>query len=94
MSDINELRQVPLWLWIVIGILLLIQGAWVYRDAEKRGENKWLWGCFALLNVPSSLIIYLIVTRIMLPNSNCKSCSRKIRKDSNYCPYCGEENNI
>lgn len=33
------------------------------KDAKKRGYGwlAWVWGAFGLLNVPSSLIIYLLV---------------------------------
>lgn len=48
-------------------IIVLIQGFWIFTDARKRGEKGyWLWGIFGLLNFPSSLIVYLIVTRIVL----------------------------
>ncbi|HBX48661.1 MAG TPA: hypothetical protein DEF85_07200 [Clostridiaceae bacterium] len=54
----------------ILGILvpiLLIQGAWIFYDSRKRKEKYyWLWGIFGLLNVPSSLIIYLLVTRVIL----------------------------
>jgi hypothetical protein len=51
---------------IVIPILL-IQGAWVFFDARRRKEKYyWLWGIFGLMNIPSSLIIYLLVTRVIL----------------------------
>jgi hypothetical protein len=44
--------------------LLLIQGAWIFYDSRKRKEKYyWLWGLFGLMNIPSSLIIYLLVTR-------------------------------
>ncbi|MHB1167604.1 MAG: hypothetical protein ACYC0N_03585 [Carboxydocellales bacterium] len=47
-------------------VLLFIQGVFIFFDARKRGEKYyWLWGLFGLLNVPSSLIIYLIVTRVI-----------------------------
>jgi hypothetical protein len=47
--------------------LVSAQAFWIYTDAKKRGEKYyWLWGFFGLLNVPSSLIIYLIVTRIII----------------------------
>jgi hypothetical protein len=46
--------------------LLIAQGTWIFRDAKKRGEKYyWLWGFFGLLNVPESLLIYLLVTRII-----------------------------
>lgn len=48
-------------------IIVMIQGFWIFTDARKRGEKGyWLWGIFGLLNFPSSLIVYLIVTRIIL----------------------------
>jgi hypothetical protein len=44
--------------------ILLIQASWIFYDARKRGEKYyWLWGLFGLLNIPSSLLIYLLVTR-------------------------------
>ena len=47
--------------------ILIVQGLWVFRDARKRGDRFcWLWGIFCLLNTPSNLIVYLIVTRIII----------------------------
>ena len=44
--------------------IILVQGSWIFYDARKRGEKYyWLWGLFGLVNCPSSLIIYLLVTR-------------------------------
>lgn len=52
---------------ILLAIILFTQGFWIFTDAKKRGEKYyWLWGIFGLLNVPSNLIIYLIVTRIII----------------------------
>lgn len=46
---------------------LLAQAIWIFLDARKRGEKYyWLWGLFGLMNVPQSIIIYLIVTRIIM----------------------------
>lgn len=53
--------SLPGWAWIVLAILLILQAAWIFRDAKRRGYNPWLWGALGLLNVPSSLIIYLLV---------------------------------
>lgn len=58
--------------WAVLGILLVSQAWWIFRDAKKRGYNPWLWGAFGMLNVPSSLVIYLLVV-------NHIGCSRKGR---------------
>lgn len=57
-------------LFIVIAAIapfLILQASWIFKDAKKRGEKYyWLWGLFGLMNVPQSLIIYLIVTRVIL----------------------------
>lgn len=51
--------------------IAFLQGMWVFLDARKRGEKYyWLWGLYGLLNVPGSLIIYLLVTRVILSNKN------------------------
>lgn len=51
----------------LIAPFLLLQASWIFRDARKRGEKYyWLWGLFGLMNIPQSLIIYLIVTRVIM----------------------------
>lgn len=57
----NSQFTMPVWAWVLLGVLLTAQGWWIFRDAKRRGYNPWLWGAFGLLNVPSSLIIYLLV---------------------------------
>lgn len=59
----NDLSVIPLPLWFLIAAILFTQSILIYKDAEKRGENKWLWGLFGLLNCPSSGFIYWFVTR-------------------------------
>mgnify|MGYP006273978863 CR=1 FL=1 len=66
--------------------ILVAQAYWIFLDARKRGENYWLWGIFGLLNVPSSLIIYLLVTRNT--KVNCPNCGERIKKGNDRCPYC------
>ncbi|MFZ5354346.1 MAG: hypothetical protein ACOZCL_16715 [Bacillota bacterium] len=54
-------------IFIVFLPVLLIQGWWIFNDARKRGERfYWLWGLYGLLNTPSSLLIYLLVTRVII----------------------------
>lgn len=44
--------------------ILLVQGSWIFYDARKRKEKYyWLWGLLGLINAPSSLLVYLLVTR-------------------------------
>ncbi len=57
------MKTMAWWLYIIIAVLLFSQALWIFFDARKRGENPWLWGLLGLLNVPSSLIVYLLVTR-------------------------------
>jgi len=70
--------------------LLLIQGSWIFYDASKRGLNKWLWGLFGMVQLPSSLIIYLLITRVINKKKTCPHCLYEINTDSKYCSYCGE----
>lgn len=87
----NNLEKIPVYLWFVLGVVLFIQGSWIFLDASKRGENKWLWGIFGLLNTPGNLILYLIVTRLVQKHSPCGKCGKNIRRNYLYCPYCGEK---
>ncbi len=45
--------------WVFLGILLLSQGFYIFKQAKKYGLNYWLWGLIGLLNIPTSLIIFL-----------------------------------
>lgn len=45
---------------LLISPILILQSRWVYRDAEKKGMNKWFWGIFCLLNTPSNPLLYLL----------------------------------
>lgn len=48
----------------LLAVLLMAQAFWIFTDARRKGYNAWLWGAFGLLNVPSSLIVYLLVTHL------------------------------
>jgi hypothetical protein len=87
----TDLSAVPVWLWICLVVVLSVQGLWVFNDARKRGMNCWLWGLFCLLNTPTNLFVYLIVSRAILGSVKCQACSARIRKKDAFCPYCGEE---
>lgn len=86
----GELSTVPIVVWVLIMCALLIQGIWMFNDAAKRGMNKWLWGILGLMNIPSNLIIYLIVSRRIIGVKKCHSCNKKINKSFKYCPHCGK----
>jgi len=55
--------QPTLYQWIIIAVLLLSQSMWLFRDAQKRKANPWIWGIWGLTSVPTPLIVYLIVVR-------------------------------
>lgn len=76
---------------ILCFIALLCQGSWIFYDAAKRGENKWIWGLFGLINLPSSLIVYLLVTRVIRKEVTCPNCLYNNKKDASFCSYCGEQ---
>lgn len=76
---------------IAVSVLMLTQASWIFYDASKRNENKWLWGLFGLISCPSSLIIYLLITRKLNNQILCPNCLYSIKKNSNYCSYCGLE---
>lgn len=60
-------RKVSFEILLILFTLLLFQALYIFSDAKKRNEKYyWLWGLFGLLNFPSSLIIYLLVTRVIL----------------------------
>ncbi|HBG15557.1 MAG TPA: sigmaY antisigma factor component [Firmicutes bacterium] len=57
------MKTMAWWVYLLIAVLIFCQALWIFIDARKRGENAWLWGLLGLLHVPSSLLIYLLVTR-------------------------------
>ncbi|WP_151737440.1 hypothetical protein [Paenibacillus tengchongensis] len=64
----NELREVPVWLWIFVAIILSVQAVCLFRDAQKRDKGKaaWFWGIWGLTGAPSPTICYLLF--VMLPD--------------------------
>lgn len=90
----EELKAIPFYLWVIIGLILITQATWIFKDASKRGEKKWIWGLFGLINAPSNLIIYLLVTRVILKSKACTNCGNHIRETSKYCPVCGAKQDI
>lgn len=53
--------------------IVLTQATWIFLDARKRKEKYYfLWGLYGMINCPSSLIVYLVVTRIFAKKKNSK----------------------
>lgn len=44
----------------ILAPLLLLQGFYIFKKAKEYGYNHWLWGIIGLLNLPNSLIVFLL----------------------------------
>ncbi|MEK5239747.1 hypothetical protein NST99_29215 [Paenibacillus sp. FSL L8-0470] len=64
----SELKDVPLWLWICLAAVLMLQGTWIFRDAQKRGKGgmAWFWGVWGLTGIPTPAVCYLLF--VILPD--------------------------
>jgi ribosomal protein L40E len=76
-------------LFALLLIILGLQSFWVFKDSERKGMNKWLWGIFCFLNTPTNLLIYLIVSRTLIKRKICIECGHKNNKNAHYCENCG-----
>lgn len=58
-----DLYGIPVYGWILVACLVLPQGIFLFRDAQKHGENPWLWGIWGLTTFPLPIVLYLIFIR-------------------------------
>jgi hypothetical protein len=56
-------NELPLWAWIAIALVLLVQGGWLFYDARRRGRFPWIWGIWGLMSFPLPTVLYLIFDR-------------------------------
>jgi hypothetical protein len=66
--ELSELRDVPIWLWVILAIALLIQSTCLFIDARKHGRYPWFWGIWGLFSIPLPTILYLLLFRVSWPN--------------------------
>jgi len=59
----------PLYLWVLLGVLLLSESTWLFRNAQKHSKYPWLWGLWGLTSFPTPLVVYLIVVRKIFKKS-------------------------
>ena len=86
----NVVIAIPLFmLMIIVALLPLLIGVYVYRDAKRRGMNAALWTLIAIL-APSLIgfIIYLLV-RGNYSNLKCPRCAATVTEQYVVCPKCG-----
>jgi len=86
----NVAIAIPLFMLMIIVVMLpLLIGIYVYRDAKRRGMNAALWTLIAIL-APSLIgfIIYLLV-RGNYSNLKCPRCNTTVTDQYVVCPKCG-----
>lgn len=89
--------------WIIMFIIWIAIGIWMYKDAEKRGKSGALWLIIGLIFGIIGIIIWLLVrppeksfyekkeAEKQQQDRNCPECGRAIPMDANVCPYCGKK---
>lgn len=56
--------EMPVWGWVLVGVIMLTQGTWLFLDARRRGARPWLWGLLGLIQCPFPTLLYwLLVIR-------------------------------
>ena len=86
----NIVFAIPVFmLMIIVALLPLLIGVYVYRDAKRREMNAALWTLIAIL-APSLIgfIIYLLV-RGNYSNLKCPRCDATVTEQYVVCPKCG-----
>ncbi|MFB9326481.1 hypothetical protein ACFFSY_11205 [Paenibacillus aurantiacus] len=63
MEELEKLRDVPLWLIVLIVAMALCQSTWLFVDAKRRSRFPWFWGLWGLIQIPMPFVIYWIVVR-------------------------------
>ncbi len=64
--DLQPLTEVPIWAWIALGILLLMQSIYLYFKSQKNGQMKW-FGYLGVTHFPMPLVVYFIWTYWFIP---------------------------
>jgi hypothetical protein len=59
----DPLKELPVWLLVLIPLLLLSQGTWLFVDARKRAGYPWFWGVWGMISFPLPLILYWVLVR-------------------------------
>jgi hypothetical protein len=59
----TEFQRLPWYLWVVLAIVLLAQGTWLFIDARRHEKYPWFWGIWGLMSFPLPSVLYLIFVR-------------------------------
>ncbi len=91
MLDFNSFTFIVTLLNLLILIIIpVLAGVFVWRDAKRRGMNHLLWTLVATF-IPFllGLIAYLIVASQHKPLLECPGCRTKVDQEFQLCPQCG-----
>jgi len=72
---------------IIFFVVDLLLALLAYKEAEKRGRDKYQWAILVLLLG----LIPLIVLLCLSPETQCPDCKKKVPKDAKLCAYCGKK---
>lgn len=56
--NLNSQAEMPWWGWIILVLLLGIQGTSLFLDARRRGARAWFWGLWGLIQFPLPSLLY------------------------------------
>ena len=74
---------------VVVIVIPILIGIYVYRDAARRGMNAALWTLIAVLApILTGLVIYLLV-RSSYSDLKCPNCGSDVMEQFAVCPICG-----
>ncbi|MGN7455289.1 transcriptional regulator [Paenibacillus pasadenensis] len=57
-TDWEALSAFPLYGWVLIFAALFAQSTWLFVHATRHGRNRWFWGLWGLIQVPTPLLVY------------------------------------
>ena len=75
--------------WLLLATIVLLTG-YVYRDAQRRGMNAFLWTFLVIVMLPAYVamgFIFYFIAREPLPY-HCPKCGMMVSARFNYCPGC------
>jgi hypothetical protein len=86
--------------WLPLLLIYMVWAAvaiWVYRDAERRGQNGLLWALFVFVGNVIGLILYLLLRASspereappsVAPTAACPACGQPVLASYVACPHC------